>query len=60
VYVTTRARRLQKKSVIRPEAAELADRLMKLQRLDPDDPRCIANAYTVETWLSKGWKAEII
>jgi hypothetical protein len=49
-----------KKPLIRPEATALADRLMKLQRLEPDDPRCIAAAYTVEAWLAKGWKAEII
>jgi len=45
---------------ISPEAFALSDDLMVLQRLDRDDPRCVASAYTAQSWLSKGWKADII
>lgn len=49
-----------KKSLITPEAYELADTLMRLQRLDPEDPRMIGVAYTAQAWLTKGWQAEVI
>jgi hypothetical protein len=46
--------------LIRKEAFELADELMRLQRLDPDDPRVIGAAYQVEQWLTKGWRVDVI
>jgi hypothetical protein len=46
--------------LIRPEAYEVAKQLMEVQRIDPDDPRGVAVPYTVEAWLTKGWKAETI
>lgn len=45
---------------ITPEAFALCDELMRLQRLEKDDPRCIASAYAVQAWLTKGWKYEVI
>ena len=33
---------------------------MKIQKLEYDDPRCIAALHAVDAWLFKGWKAEII
>jgi hypothetical protein len=48
------------KSMITPEANALADDLMRLQRLDADDPRCIGTAYTAQAWLTKGWDGDVI
>jgi hypothetical protein len=48
------------KSLISPEAFSLADDLMRLQRIDRDDPRCIGMAYAVQGWLTKGWNADVI
>jgi len=48
------------KSLIAPEAYTLCDDLMRLQRLDKDDPRCIGMAYGVQGWLTKGWNADVI
>jgi len=48
------------KSLITPEAVELASDLMRLQRLDNADPRVIGAAYQVQEWLSKGWQADLI
>jgi hypothetical protein len=48
------------KSLITPEAFALADVLIRLQRLDGDDPRSVAVPYTVQLWLSKGWRAKVI
>jgi hypothetical protein len=47
-------------SLISPEAYTLCDDLMRLQRLDKDDPRCIGMAYGIQGWLSKGWNADVI
>jgi hypothetical protein len=48
------------KSLISPEAFALCDDLMRLQHLEKDGPRCIGTAYGVQTWLSKGWDADVI
>jgi hypothetical protein len=48
------------KSLITPEAFTLSTDLMHLQRLEEDDPRCIAAAYGVQAWLTKGWDANVI
>jgi hypothetical protein len=48
------------KPLISDDAYKLCDKLMEIQRLEKDDPRCIAAAYTCQAWLTKGWKAEII
>lgn len=48
------------KSLIGPEAYTLCDDLMRLQHLEKDDPRCIGMAYSVQAWLSNGWKADVI
>jgi hypothetical protein len=48
------------KSLISPEAYTLCDDLMRLQRFDKDDPRCIGMAYGIQGWLSKGWNADVI
>jgi hypothetical protein len=48
------------KSLIAPEAYTLCDDLLRLQRLDRGDSRCIGMAYGVQAWLSKGWNADVI
>jgi hypothetical protein len=48
------------KSLITSEALKLAEVLMRLQHLDPDDPRSVGAAYTAQTWLAKGWRPELI
>jgi hypothetical protein len=48
------------KSLITAEAFELADVLIRLQRLDPNDPRSVGVPYTVQGWLTKGWRADLI
>lgn len=48
------------KSLISEEAHALSVDLMRLQRLEPDDPRCIGNAYTTQAWITKGWLPDII
>jgi hypothetical protein len=48
------------KSLISPEAFSLVDDLMRLQRLERDDPRSIGTAYGVQAWLSKGWSPDVI
>jgi hypothetical protein len=47
-------------ALISPEAFALCDDLMRLQHLEKDDPRCIGTAYGVQTWISKGWYADVI
>jgi hypothetical protein len=48
------------RSLISPEAHELADHLLRVQHLDRDDHRAIGTAYQAQTWLTKGWRAELI
>jgi SOS-response transcriptional repressor LexA len=48
------------KSLISSEAHELADELLRLQHLDPDDPRAVGAAYQAQTWLTKGWRPDLI
>jgi Helix-turn-helix domain len=48
------------KSLITPEAFALSSDLMRLQRLEKDDPRSIGQAYAVQAWLTKGWDASVI
>jgi hypothetical protein len=48
------------KSLISPEAFSLVDDLLRLQRLERDDPRSIGTAYGVQAWLSKGWSPDVI
>jgi hypothetical protein len=48
------------KSLISPEAFSLVDDLMRLQRLERDDPRSIGTAYGIQAWLSKGWSPDVI
>jgi hypothetical protein len=47
-------------SLISPEAFALRDDVMRLQRLEKDDPRCLGTAYGVQAWLTKGWDADVI
>jgi hypothetical protein len=48
------------KSMITPKAFALSDVLIQLQRLDPHDPRSVGVPYTVQGWLTKGWRADLI
>jgi hypothetical protein len=48
------------KSLIADEAFRLTDMIVRLQRLDPNDPRCVGMPYAVQSWLSKGWRADLI
>jgi hypothetical protein len=48
------------KSLISPEAFSLVDDLLRLQRLERDDPRSVGTAYGVQAWLSKGWSPDVI
>jgi hypothetical protein len=48
------------KSLITTEAFKIADALIQLQHLDPDDPRSVGMPYTVQGWLAKGWRADLI
>jgi hypothetical protein len=48
------------KSLISPEAFALSDEVLRLQRIDQHDPRCIGTAYAVQGWLAKGWRADVI
>jgi hypothetical protein len=48
------------KSLISADAHQLARELLRLQRLDPEDPRAVGAAYQAQTWLNKGWRAELI
>jgi len=48
------------RSLISPEAYALCDDLMRLQHLEKDDPRSIGVAYSVQSWLTGGWNADVI
>jgi len=48
------------KSLITPEAFTLCGELLRLQRIDPDDPRAIGMAYAAQGWLTKGWDPNVI
>ena len=47
-------------SLISPAAVELSAELLRLQCIDRDDPRAVGTAYQVQTWLTKGWHAQLI
>jgi hypothetical protein len=47
-------------SLITLEAFTLADRLLELQRIHPDDPRAIGAAYQAQCWITKGWNPQIV
>jgi len=47
-------------SMFTSEAKQLCDDLMRFQRLETDDPRCIGALYTTQAWLTKGWKSDVI
>jgi hypothetical protein len=48
------------KSLITAEAHQLADTLLRLRKLDLEDPKAVGTAYQAQTWLTKGWRAELI
>jgi hypothetical protein len=48
------------RSLISTNAHELADELLRLLHLDREDPRAVGTAYQAQTWLTKGWRAELI
>jgi hypothetical protein len=48
------------RSLISPGAYALCDDLMRLQHLEKDDPRSIGVAYSVQSWLTGGWNADVI
>jgi hypothetical protein len=54
------ARAREPACLISPEAFALRDELLRLMRLDPEDPQSIGMAYQVQSWLSKGWKPDVI
>lgn len=45
---------------VTPEAFDLASSLATAQGFDPDDLRCVGTPYTAQSWLSKGWRADVI
>lgn len=47
------------RSLISPEALDLAEALHREMGWEIDDPRCIGSAYTAQKWLTSGWPAEL-
>jgi hypothetical protein len=46
--------------MISPEAFVLTAEVLRLQKLDPDDPKAIGTAYQLQAWLTKGWDGAAI
>lgn len=54
------AREVAEKSAFSQQANQLADDVLRLQRLDRDDLRAVATHHTCRAWLFKGWDADVI
>lgn len=45
--------------LISREAYDFCDAVLKLEGREADDPRCIGYAWTLQGWITKGWKPHI-
>jgi hypothetical protein len=46
--------------LISDEAFRLSAEVLKAEGRDKDDPRCMGYPYSLQNWITKGWKPEII